>query len=115
MGVLEAIFLGTIQGFTEFLPISSSAHLVIIQHFLPGFTQSGVLFDVILHAGTLLAVIIYFRRDIWELTLKKILLLIIATIPAGIVGVAFMKFLEGLFKNVRYVGFELLVNAVMNF
>ncbi len=60
----DAILLGVIQGLTEFLPVSSSAHLVFTQHFLPGFRQPGILFDVLLHLGTLGAVFIYFRQEI---------------------------------------------------
>jgi len=69
MNVLHAIVLGLLQGLTEFLPVSSSGHLVIAQHFLPGFAQPGVLFDVLLHAGTMAAVLVYFRYDCRNLVL----------------------------------------------
>ncbi|MGZ6988650.1 MAG: undecaprenyl-diphosphate phosphatase, partial [Thermoanaerobaculia bacterium] len=57
----QAVLLGIVQGLTEFLPVSSTAHLALAQRFLPGFTQPGILFDVLLHVGTLFAVVIYFR------------------------------------------------------
>ena len=57
----QAILLGVVQGLTEFLPVSSTAHLALVQHWLPGFSQPGILFDVMLHVGTLFAVAIYFR------------------------------------------------------
>ena len=64
MTFFEAVVLGIVQGLTEFLPVSSSGHLAVAQYFLPGFSQPGLLFDIVLHLGTLLAVFIYFRREI---------------------------------------------------
>lgn len=64
MSLAEALLLGLVQGLTEFLPISSSAHLALIQSILPGFSQPGLLFDIMLHCGTLVAVILYLRHDI---------------------------------------------------
>jgi undecaprenyl-diphosphatase len=60
----QAILLGALQGLTEFLPVSSSAHLILAQRLLPGFSQPGILFDVMLHVGTLVAVVVYFRERI---------------------------------------------------
>ncbi len=60
----QAILLGALQGLTEFLPVSSSAHLILVQRLLPGFEQPGILFDVMLHVGTLVAVVVYFREKI---------------------------------------------------
>src|SRR5210317_389547 len=62
MNILNAILLGLLQGATEFLPISSSGHLVLAEHFL-GLEEVGLSFDVALHLGTLLAILIYFRKD----------------------------------------------------
>ena len=62
MNFFHAIFLGLLQGVTEFLPISSSGHLALVQFFL-GIEEAGLSFDVALHLGTLLGVLIYFRRD----------------------------------------------------
>ena len=66
MSIFYAILLGIVQGITEFLPVSSSGHLVLIQHYLPGFSQPGAFFDAILHFGTFIAVLIVFWKDIWE-------------------------------------------------
>lgn len=60
----QAVLLGALQGLTEFLPVSSSAHLILAQRLLPGFSQPGILFDVMLHVGTLFAVLLYFREKI---------------------------------------------------
>lgn len=65
MRVLDAVLLGVVQGLTEFLPVSSSAHLVFFQHYVRGFDQSkALLFDVTLHVGTLFSVLVYYRRDL---------------------------------------------------
>ncbi|MEO8055854.1 MAG: undecaprenyl-diphosphate phosphatase [Acidobacteriota bacterium] len=61
VSVGQAVLLGAVQGLTEFLPVSSTAHLALAQRFLPGFTQPGILFDVLLHVGTLAAVVVFFR------------------------------------------------------
>ena len=63
MDIIQAIIIGLVQGLTEFLPVSSSAHLVFIQHLL-GLTDSSIAFDVLLHVGTLVAVVVYFFKDI---------------------------------------------------
>ena len=69
MSLAEALILGVVQGLTEFIPISSSAHLALLQSLMPGFSQPGLLFDIMLHCGTLVAVILYLRGDIsWLLT-----------------------------------------------
>lgn len=62
VSVGQAVLLGAVQGLTEFLPVSSTAHLALAQRFLPGFTQPGILFDVLLHVGTLAAVLVFFRE-----------------------------------------------------
>ncbi len=64
MSLAEALILGVVQGLTEFLPISSSAHLALLQSMMPGFSQPGLLFDIMLHCGTLVAVVLYLRKDI---------------------------------------------------
>jgi undecaprenyl-diphosphatase len=64
--VAQAVLLGILQGVTEFLPVSSTAHLALAQSLIPGFAQPGILFDVLLHVGTLVAVVAYFRRQIAE-------------------------------------------------
>ena len=64
VSVGQSVLLGAVQGLTEFLPVSSTAHLALAQRFLPGFAQPGILFDVLLHVGTLAAVVVYFRERI---------------------------------------------------
>jgi undecaprenyl-diphosphatase len=100
--VFEALILGLVQGLTEFLPISSSAHLSIVPRLL-GFEQPSLAFDVLLHFGTLTAVVAYFWRDLWAFVLclvapgrlgpaqaalrrRLLLLLVIASVPAAVVG-----------------------------
>ncbi len=126
MDIFQAALLGLIQGLTEFFPVSSSGHLAIAQHFLPGFEQPGLLFDVLLHAATTLAVIIYFRQDVWKLLscffrhdpfavddrhLFKMLLL--GSVPTAIIGLSFKDFFEGLFENLPVIGCMLLLTALL--
>ncbi|OGM31504.1 hypothetical protein A2630_03720 [Candidatus Woesebacteria bacterium RIFCSPHIGHO2_01_FULL_44_10] len=115
MSLISALVLGIIQGLTEFLPVSSSGHLVLAQNLLPGFDQPGVLFDVILHAGTLLAIVIYFWKTLLGLSKNYLVLLAVGSIPAAVVGYLFSNFVEGLFGSVKVVGVALLVTAAMNF
>jgi len=71
--MLTSFLMGVIQGLTEFLPVSSSGHLVIFQNLFSGFEQPGILFEVILHAGTLSSVILYYRKKIFKLSGKYLL------------------------------------------
>lgn len=115
MNYFSALILGLLQGITEFLPVSSSGHLVIAQSIIPGFSQPGILFDVILHFATLLAVVFYFRKKITQyLNLKFIYILILGTLPAVVVGLTFKSEIEILFKSVRMVGFALLATGILN-
>ena len=115
MDLIWSIILGLIQGLTEFLPVSSSGHLVISQHFIPGFSQPGVLFDVVLHLGTLFAVVYFFRKKILTLSRQYYLLLIIGTIPAGLFGILFQKSLESTFGDYKMLGIELIITGILNF
>ncbi|CUA84346.1 undecaprenyl-diphosphate phosphatase [Pseudidiomarina woesei] len=99
MNTIESIILALIQGFTEFLPISSSAHLILPSQLL-GWEDQGLAFDVAVHVGTLLAVMLYFRQEVGQLTVnwfaslrgkhnahsRLAWLIIWATIPAGLAG-----------------------------
>jgi len=114
MNLIWSVFLGIVQGLTEFLPVSSSGHLVILQHFIPGFSQPGVLFDVILHLGTVFSVIYFFRKNIIRYILSNFWIIFIGTIPAGIIGFFFNDFFESMFGNIRLVGFALLITAFLN-
>ncbi len=109
MNIFWAILLGSLQGLTEYLPISSSGHLVIAQRLIPGFQQPGVLFDVFLHLGTLLAVVVYFFRKILTLNSKYLLMILVASIPAGVFAFVFREFLEktyllgGVFLGIQFL------------
>lgn len=113
MPFYQSVLLGILQGLTEFLPVSSSGHLVLAQNFF-NFTQNRVLFDVVLHLGTTLAILVYFTRDILRMDRKTIILLIVGSIPAAIIGYLFKDFIESLFSNVKLVGIALLATALMN-
>ncbi len=116
MTVIQAVFLGLLQGLTEFLPISSSGHLVIAQHFL-NVNDGGLFFEVLLHCATLVAVIAAYWQDLRELLKKPFqkytYLLIAGTIPTGIIGLASRDDFEVLFSSVRTVGYMLLVTGVI--
>lgn len=111
----QAIILGIVQGLGEFLPISSSGHLVLFQNIF-GLTGSHLLFDTLLHAGTLIAVFIALRQDIGPLFKKPFqkttLLLIIATVPAVIATLAFGDFIETAFGG-AYLGWGFLLTAAI--
>jgi undecaprenyl-diphosphatase len=128
MNILESIFLGIIQGITEFLPVSSSGHLVFFQS-LFGMKEPRIFFDVMLHLGTLLAVVVYFRADIWGIVrgigttlkgkkegqeeAKLFLWIIVATIPTGLMGILFKDWFESLFSKPKVVGGMLLITGMV--
>lgn len=91
--IWKSVVLGTVQGLTEFLPVSSSGHLLFLHKLLgEDFGGNALFFDIMLHFGTLIPVVIVFRRDILALfqkPFKTLLMLIVATIPAGVVGLLF--------------------------
>ena len=123
--MLESILLGILQGLTEFLPVSSSGHLVIVQSLLPGFAAPPVLFDVVLHAGTLAAVLAYFRRDLFGIAegvlrpaeggLRFPFLLAVGTVPVVLAGLFLRRELEALFEVPRAASGGLLLTAVLLF
>ncbi len=112
MSTVEVIILAIIQGLTEFLPISSSAHLILPSAIL-GWQDQGLVFDVAVHVGTLLAVMLYFRRDIGQLTIgwfqslggkhstesKLAWWVILATIPAGLAGLLAADLIETFLRS----------------
>ena len=113
MSYTESIISGIVQGLTEFLPISSSGHLVILHNFF-GYKEPQILFDIFLHIGTLFAVLIYFRRDIINVVTKErrlLWLVIIGSIPTAIIGFAFKDILRALFTDVKMVGIMLFITA----
>jgi undecaprenyl-diphosphatase len=114
MTMLDAAILGLVQGLTEFLPVSSSGHLVLFQNFLQTGPESFTV-DVFLHFATLFAVIIFFWKDLWQIKLKDLLLLLIASVPAALIGILFHAQLEALFASGNTIGWELLITAGINF
>ena len=118
MEIIKAIILGIIQGITEFLPISSSGHLVLAQKIM-GFTEPPLIFDTVLHLGTLFAVVLVLWSDIWPLLKKPFQkmtgLLIVGTIPAALIGLLFKDFFESLFKSGKTLGVEFIITGLILF
>ncbi len=121
MSILQAIILGLIQGLTEFIPVSSSGHLVLAHYFF-GATANGLSFDVALHLGTLLALLLYFRKELWIMVravFKKqpqsrlAWLLLAATVPAVIIGVLLESVAETAFRSPLLVAINLAAIAVL--
>lgn len=122
MNILQAIVYGIVQGIGEFLPISSTAHLVLVP-WIFGWKDPGVTFDVALHLGTATAVIAFFFND-WMVLIKAGLrepksdngklfwLLVLATIPGALVGVVLDKYME-VFRNAALIGAMLIVMGII--
>jgi len=112
--MLNYIFLGIIQGFTEFLPVSSSGHLVLAQH-LMGISKDVVALDVILHLGTVFALVIFFFKDILNLLRDKktLFLLFLVTTITGLIGISGKKFFEDLFTSPKAVGIALIFTGIV--
>ena len=127
--LLSSLFLGLLQGFTEFLPISSSGHLVLAQSVIPGFSQPGVLFDITLHLGTLVAVCVYFWSDLWSMWVslfsteraeakemrRLLLFLIVGSIPTAVIGLVFRKEFEAMFNDLHGTGIWFIVTGTLLF
>ncbi len=111
--ILEMIVLGVVQGATEFLPVSSSGHLTILQEFL-GIEENRILTDVCLHVGTLIAILVVFGKHIVELFSRNrvwIFYLALATVPAVVVGLTLESHIEKVFQSTSAVGALLIVNG----
>lgn len=121
----DAVILGLVQGLTEFLPISSSGHLVMVQHLFG--LKSMLAFDVFVHFGTLAAVFAYYRREIWNMAIsplfpsrtkgarRMLFLIIIASLPTAVIGFGFQDFLKSTFESPAAVGIFWLVTAGLLF
>ncbi len=125
MSYFEALLYGFTQGVTEYLPVSSSAHLILLPHFLK-IEDPGLAFDVFLHLGTLLATLLYFRRDWMELlnpsrlsaNLKKtngvgLLTIGLATIPALVFGALLHSKIETVFRGIGVIIFTQVIGGVL--
>ncbi|MDQ3428383.1 MAG: undecaprenyl-diphosphatase UppP [Actinomycetota bacterium] len=128
--LLEAIFLGVVQGLTEFLPVSSSGHLLLGQYFL-GMDQArfGLTFDAAIHTGTVLAVISFFWRDLLRMAgaflrslrgpnfeerdQRMAYLILVATMPAGVIGLLFQNFFRNEVRSPWLVAFNLVLVGVL--
>lgn len=116
MDILQLVVLGVVQGISEFLPISSSAHLILVPKFL-GAVDQGLLVDVGAHAGTLLAVLIFFWRDIVMLlggavdvlrfrqtpSARLVFFILLASIPGGVFGLILTQFGDDIMRDVRII------------
>ena len=127
---LEAALLGILQGLTEFLPVSSSGHLVLAQA-LFGSGEPGMLFEVSVHLGTLIAVLIFYRQDILQIlrgsvtgvpaqhygigTRQWMLLLVAASIPAAVVGLGFKDAITQTFSDPVGTSIRLLATGALLF
>ena len=137
LGLIQAIILGIVQGLTEFLPVSSSGHLVIFQH-LFGLKEPELVFDIAVHVGTLTAVVIYFKKDLGAIVValarmtgrlargqagltdawsdpdvKLALLIVLGSIPTAFLGIGFHGVADRIFSSVRMVGLLLLVTGAV--
>lgn len=136
MAAVKAAVLGLVQGLTEFLPVSSSGHLVLGQH-LFGLKEPELLFDVVLHLGTLVAVFIVFRKELVDLVLeflrlpglirdrrlgrawreraqfRMMVLIVIGSVPTAILGFAFKDWFESLFSSTLAVGLALVFTGAI--
>ena len=128
MTILQAIILGFVQGATEFIPVSSSGHLVLVPWLL-GWPAPGLLFDTMVHWGTLVAIVAYFRRDWWVMigawvrgwahrdwsdpNARLAWLLVIGSIPAAVLGLLLENWFESLFGEPGWVAFFLVVTAAI--
>jgi undecaprenyl-diphosphatase len=129
VSLVAAILLGAIQGLTEFLPVSSSAHLILARAFfgweMPA--EEGLAFDVALHIGTLAAIVLFFRVEITKMVLalpalfsrtddpavRTMRMIAVGTVPVVIVGIAFNDFIEQVLRTPAVAGGALAVGAVL--
>ena len=122
MSIVQAFVLGAVQGLTEFIPVSSSGHLVVVPE-LMGWGQPGLSFDVLLHAASLIALLIYFSGDLIDLfrgvvakdrsSRRLLLLLIIGSVPAGLAGLLLGSYFESEFEDASGAALQLLITAAV--
>lgn len=126
MSWLEALILGLVQGLTEFLPVSSSGHLAIGRELLGVEASGDLVFEVTVHAATVLSTIVVFRKEIWKLLqglfrfkmndeTDYILKILVSMIPVFVVGMFFKDYVEDMFASLMVVGLALIVTAMLLF
>jgi len=125
MNIIKVTLLSVIQGITEFIPVSSSGHLVIIRDILKFDVSSPVLFVLFLHIGTIMSVIIFFNERIFMLVKKTLAMekvaisflfnILIALLATGVIGLLLKKFVESHFEDVVFVGGMLFINGAILF
>lgn len=112
MTLPQSLLLGLIQGLTEFLPVSSSGHLVIFQKLL-GFKSPPVAFDVLVHLGTLVSILIVFRNQIKTITRNTLIAIILGSIPTALIGLFLNSISEQLFNSLTLVAIALIITSVL--
>ena len=127
MSYFEAIILAIVQGITEFLPVSSSAHLILVPELL-GWADQGLAFDVAVHVGTLLAVLVFLRKELqaiipawlvgwkgfdWDTSGKLGWLLVLATIPVGLIGLLAGDYIEAYLRTSLVIAASTLVFGLL--
>ncbi len=121
MSTLEALWLGIVQGLTEFFPVSSSGHLVVFQQLLGVDAEGGLVFEIAVHVATLGAILVYYWRRVWSLATGVLRLeaasldyagkLVVGTLPAVAVGLFAKDWIARQFENPALVGFALLATG----
>ncbi len=116
--IIHALLLGLLQGFTEFLPVSSSAHLILLPKFM-GWQDFGLPFDIAIHIGSLVAIISYFlidqefKKNFSLATYSRLfLLIIVATIPVGLSGILFKHFVENDLRSIVLISITTIVFGI---
>lgn len=128
MTIFQSFVLGIIQGLTEFLPVSSSGHLIFIPKFL-GWADQGILFDIFINIGTLIAVVIFFRKKLWDIAKsclhyksklkddlynrKLFWLMVLSTLPAAVFGLLLGDFMETYSRSALLVGADMIVWGIV--
>ena len=118
MDFVQILILSIIQGITEFLPISSQSHLILTSKLL-GMSDQGLSFDIALHAGSLMAIIIYYRKEITKIMsisdegIQYLKLIIIGSIPLPIIGLLFVDFVSENLRTINTIAFMTIVFALL--
>ena len=115
MTIGEAVILGLVQGLTEFIPVSSSGHLILVREFFGVYGGSGLAIDAVLQLATALAIIIFFGQEIFKFIRNQrlVLIILLATIPAGIMGFLLEQEMETIFRSSGLVAGMLIVGSVI--